>query len=72
MYLSERARAEVLRRRVHGERQYQIAKMARVHPTILSAMLNRMWPVEANDERLIRLAGVLGLKPEDCLAPECE
>ena len=70
MYVSEQARAEVLRRRMGGERQYHIAKRAHLHPTVLSAMLNRMWPIEPTDARVIRLAGVLGLTPEACCAPE--
>lgn len=70
MYLSDRAKAEILRRRVRGTRQYQIARAAQIHPTVLSAMVNDMWPVSSKDERVVRLAMVLGIKAEDCVAPE--
>lgn len=70
MRLSERAKHEIWLRRQAGVRQYQLGQAAQIHPVILSQMVNDVWPLRADDARVRRLAGVLGLKPEDCLVPE--
>jgi DNA-binding CsgD family transcriptional regulator len=68
--ISERLTLELLRRRASGERQYQIAKAARLHPSTVSALVNDALPIAANDRRVLRLAEVLGLTPADCFQSE--
>jgi plasmid maintenance system antidote protein VapI len=45
---------------------YEIAHMAGVHPTTLSRILNGIEEVTLGDPRVIRIAKVIGLKPQDC------
>lgn len=70
MKLSETLKIELLRRRARGERQYEIAARARLHPTSLSAMLHGAVPIAENDPRVIRLATVLAMPPADCFSKE--
>jgi hypothetical protein len=65
-------KAEVRRRRAEGERQHQIARRARVHPTTVSALLNDALPVAAGDIRVLRLANELGLEESECFEGELE
>lgn len=68
--ISERLRREVLIARSRGLRQYELARRARLHPTVLSAILHDAIPLQADDSRLARIAGVLGLQPSDCFDEE--
>jgi hypothetical protein len=70
MRLSDRIKDELWQRRSRGTRLYEIARRARVNPTTLSAMLHDVIPVAAHDKRVQRLAGVLGLTLEECVAPD--
>lgn len=45
-------------------RAYQIAHRARVHPNVLSALINGIIPVRENDPRVLRIARVLGIPPD--------
>jgi DNA transposition AAA+ family ATPase len=72
MYLSSGVKTAVMVHRVRGTRQYQLARGAKIHPAVLSAMLNDMLPLKADDARVKRLALLLGLKPDQCLVPEVE
>jgi transcriptional regulator with XRE-family HTH domain len=45
---------------------YEIAHEAGVHPTTLSRILNGIEEVKPGDTRVIRIAKVVGLKPQDC------
>ncbi len=47
-------------------RQYEIARRADIHPTILSAILHGAIGVRRDDARVARVAAVLGLRPENC------
>jgi hypothetical protein len=67
MRMSAALKDELWRRRSRGTKQYEIARRARINPSVLSAMLNDAIPLAAHDDRIQRLAGVLGLKPEDCV-----
>jgi transcriptional regulator with XRE-family HTH domain len=68
--ISESLRREVLIARSRGLRQYEIARRARLHPTVLSAILHDAIPLQPDDARLSRLADVLGIHPSDCLRGE--
>lgn len=45
---------------------YRIAQDAGLHPATLSKLLSGAERVKANDPRVIAVARVLGLKPEEC------
>ena len=45
---------------------YRIAQRADVPPPTLSALVNGIAPLRPNDERIIRVGKILGLKPEEC------
>lgn len=45
---------------------YEIAHEAGIHPSTLSKIVNGIDHVRLNDSRVIRVAIVLGLNPEDC------
>lgn len=48
------------------KRAYEIANEAGIHYTTLSQIINKVQVVEPGDARVLKLAEVLGLKPEDC------
>jgi transcriptional regulator with XRE-family HTH domain len=45
---------------------YEIAHLAGIHPSTLSRIVNGIDEVKPGDPRVIRIAKVLGLRPEDC------
>jgi len=47
-------------------RAYQIAWDAGMHPSVLSRILNGIDRVVPGDPRVIRVAEVLGLSPDEC------
>jgi hypothetical protein len=66
MTISRRFRQALWSRRADGERMYQIARRADVHPVALSAIVNGSLPIRADDPRVGRVALVLGLSPDEC------
>jgi len=48
------------------EPAYVIAQKAGLHQSTLSQLLNNIVPVQDNDERVIAVGKVLGLKPKEC------
>jgi hypothetical protein len=70
MIISRRFRQALWSRRADGERMYQIARRADVHPVALSAIMNGSLPIRADDPRVQRLARVLGLTPDECFQRE--
>jgi DNA-binding LacI/PurR family transcriptional regulator len=48
------------------KRAYEIAQEAGIHEATLSHLVNGIRPIESNDERVLAVAKVLGLRPEDC------
>jgi hypothetical protein len=70
MRLSETAKREIWKRRQAGVRQYKLAQAAQIHPVILSQMINDVWPIRQDDLRVNRLAGVLGLRIDECLVDD--
>ena len=47
-------------------REYQIAHLAGLHPSTLSKIINGIERVIPNDQRVLKVAKVLGLAPEEC------
>jgi hypothetical protein len=51
-------------------RSYQIAQSADLHPSTLSRIICGIERVKPGDQRVVRLAKVLGLREEDCFDPQ--
>jgi hypothetical protein len=68
--VSAKLRSEVLLLRSRGVRQYELARKARIHPTILSAILNSAIPVRAGDQRVVRVGAVVGVSAAECFDNE--
>ena len=51
---------------------YKIAQRAGVHPAVLSRLIHGAEPVRAGDERILRVAALLGVPADEALeaAPE--
>lgn len=64
--VSEKLRHALIAERIRGARQYEVARKAALHPTVLSAIVRGAIPVKRNDRRVLRLGEVLGLKPDEC------
>ena len=47
-------------------KSYQIAQKAGIHPSTLSRIVCGIEKVEENDERVLKVASVLKLRPEEC------
>jgi transcriptional regulator with XRE-family HTH domain len=62
----DKLRHEILLARSRGTRQYEIARRAGLHPTVLSAILTGAVQVGPGDARIVRVAEVLGLTPAEC------
>src|SRR5436189_2033199 len=67
--VSSRLSLECLRRRCEGQRQYDIARAAGLHPTTLSSLLNDIVPLRENDPRVLAIGHVLGISDADCFEP---
>ena len=52
-----------------GRPAYRIALEAGLHPSTLSKLMSGAEPASLNDRRVLAVARVLGLRPEDCFAP---
>ncbi len=61
MRISKSLRAAI---KLSEHRAYQIAHHAEVHPNVLSALINGIIPVRENDPRVLRIAQVVGITPE--------
>jgi transcriptional regulator with XRE-family HTH domain len=66
MTSSDTLRRAILAERARGVRQYEIARKADLHPTVLSAIASGAIPIRATDPRIARLADVLGVSVDDC------
>ncbi len=47
-------------------RAYRLAQAAKVNPSVLSAIINRIIVVRPGDYRVVAVGKILGLKPEEC------
>ena len=52
--------------KINSKPAYQIAWEAGIHPTLLSKLLHGCERIKLNDERIIAVGEILGLKPEEC------
>ena len=58
--------------KLDGRRSYQIAHSAKLHPSTLSQIINRISIVKPGDPRVLAVAKVLGLSPEACFEDDQE
>lgn len=65
---SDTLKAAVWQARASGTRQADIAARAGLHPTTVSKIINALEPIQPGDERVLRLARVLGISPLDAFA----
>jgi len=63
MRVSEEFRASIYLNEKPG---YRIAQVANLDPSVLSKLLHNITRIKPMDERVLRVAKVLGLKPEKC------
>lgn len=56
--------------KLSDRRAYEIAHEAQLHPSTLSKILNGIEDVKSGDLRVLRIAKVLDLKPDDCFETE--
>ena len=56
--VSSKIRLAVWARRATGDKVHQLARLADVHPSIFSALVNDIIPFQANDPRVSRIAEV--------------
>jgi plasmid maintenance system antidote protein VapI len=68
--LSERFKIALVRGRLQGLRQYELAVAVGLHPNTLSAILHGARRVTPDDIRIIRIGAKLGLKPAECFDSE--
>jgi hypothetical protein len=59
--ISPTLRHALFRARENGVRQYRLARQLRIHPSLLSHLVNGSVPVRENDPRVLKLAEVLGV-----------
>ncbi len=64
--ISETFRLELLKRRAAGVRVYEIAAAAQVRPNELSGIAAGSIKVRRDDVRVLRVAVLLGLTPDQC------
>ena len=56
--------------KLHEWPAYRLAQRAGVNPNTLSRLINGIEPVRENDPRILAVAEILGLAPEDAFEPE--
>lgn len=59
------SREFLIRLKLNPEPAYRIAQRADINPTTLSRLINRIEPVRPNDQRILRVAKILGLAAEE-------
>ena len=58
--------------KLSDSRAYRIAQKAGLHPSTLSRILNGIENVRPMDDRIVRIAKVLNLKPDECFETKAE
>jgi hypothetical protein len=51
-------------------KSYEIAHQAKLHPTMVSKLVHGIELIKENDYRVLALARVLGLSPDECFIEE--
>jgi hypothetical protein len=59
----------MLEYRAAGGRQYEKAREANLHPTLVSSLLNDIVPLRENDPRVLALGKALGVPDAECFEP---
>jgi hypothetical protein len=59
--VSHKIRSAVWARRAAGDKVHQLARLAAVHPSIFSGLVNDITPIKVGDPRVLRIAEVLGV-----------
>lgn len=70
--LSDNLRRRIFDRRMAGERLYQIARRADLHPSLVSHLVNGSKPIRRWDERVFRLAEAVGVPADQAIADDTE
>ena len=60
-----------IRLKLADQPAYQLANQAGVNPSTLSKLVNGIEPVKSNDERIGRVAALLGLSSSEALEEVC-
>ena len=63
--VSSTLRAAVWAARASGRKQHVLARAAGLPPTVFSAVINDIVPVRAGDERVLRIAAIVGVRPSE-------
>ncbi len=63
--VSHKIRSAVWARRAAGDKQHHLARLADVHPSIFSALVNDITPIREGDPRVLRIAAVLGVSASE-------
>ena len=64
--MSSRLRLALIQARFDGRPQYQIAKVAGIHPVVLSSLIHDARPVQPDDPRVIAIGRAVGLSAAEC------
>ena len=56
--------------KLHPMRNYVITHAAGLHPSTLSKLINGIELVKPGDQRVLRVAEIVGLSPEECFEKE--
>lgn len=59
--VSAQVRRAAWAKRAEGVKFYEQARAAGLHPTVYSALINNIRPIEPGDERVKRIAEVVGV-----------
>jgi len=56
--------------KLSGQREYQLARKAKIHPSTLSGLINGIQEPKPMDPRVVSVAKILGLDPEEAFEDE--
>ena len=59
--VSQRLRSALWEKRRDGAKQFELARRADMHPSQFSQIVNDIIPIQPGDERVKRIAAVLGV-----------
>jgi transcriptional regulator with XRE-family HTH domain len=65
--VSEKLRVSI---KLHPERAYKLAQKANLHPSTVSKIINGIEKVRPGDLRVLALAKVLDIPPDECFSEE--
>jgi transcriptional regulator with XRE-family HTH domain len=66
--VSSALRAAAWARRAQGQKQADLARAANLHPTTFSALVNDLIPIQPGDERVLRIAAAVNVRPRDAFS----